>query len=73
MVKFINVYSFSEGYCDHIGEVIKSINKTPILYPCTRLGSLFPKGKYHYPPLSRSGVYFLKCQNCPAAYVEETG
>jgi len=57
----------------HIGEVIKSINETPIFYPFTRIGSLFPKGKDIVPPLSRSGVYLLLCRDCPAAYVGETG
>ena len=56
-----------------LGEVIKGCNMVPIYYPYLKLGRLFPKGKDSTPPLSRSGVYLLCCNDCSAGYVGETG
>lgn len=57
----------------NLGKVIKTINRTPIFYSLSTLGRLFPNGKDSTPSLSKSGVYLLRCRDCQAAYVGETG
>ena len=59
-----------------LGEVLKTINMTPVFYPYFKIGRLFFKGKNYNsppPPGSRNGVYLLNCENCPAVCIGETG
>jgi len=55
-----------------ISHVLKSENLRPTFHPYLQIGRLLSNDKDVIPPTpSKSGVYLLRCQDCPAVYIGE--
>ena len=56
---------------DNLAMVHKSAKMKPIFYFLLQIGRMLSNGKDTLPPLSKWGVYLLRCKDCPAVYVGE--
>lgn len=56
-----------------LASLVKTDTLKPTFYPYLQIGRLLSNGKDALPPLSKSGVYLLRCRDCPAIYIGECG
>lgn len=60
-------------FSNDLGKILKSFHIRPAYYTITNLKKIFSSQKDRVDKPQKSGVYKLKCRDCPAFYIGETG